>query len=115
LRFQTANRNHLVGDAAPLYRAALRLTGPAESLFGHAARPAFARSMDKTVPPFRGRSKVASATSIIMARILTRSPALSTLFFGDPGALRSPIITEHCAAADQITRAACNAAISAVV
>jgi hypothetical protein len=36
-------------------------------------------------------------------------------FFRNPGSLRSPIITEHCAAADQITRAACNAAISAVV
>jgi hypothetical protein len=46
-------------------------------------------------------------------RILTRSPALSTIFFDDPHPLRSPIITEHCAAAGQITRAARNAAILA--
>jgi hypothetical protein len=47
-----------------------------------------------------------------LSGILTRSPALSTIFFRDPRRVRSPFISERCAVAVQITRAARNAAIS---
>jgi hypothetical protein len=57
--------------------------------------------------------EIALATSIRRRESLTRSAALSTIFFRDPPPLRSPIMTERCAAAVQITRAARSAAISA--
>src|SRR6266851_6393321 len=92
--FGPPNPNRLVGDAT-LKRSLRR-----------AARLAFAPT--KTDPPLRGRSKV--RRQLRAARILTRSPALSTIFFRNPRLLRSPIISERCAGADQSQLRSCRPA-----